>query len=378
MKRILHLSLWAIIAFLLHFNSLKAQTGNPTLDAQWTVKSNNGSQLVLELGIRTNTSEENLGPAQFIFEFDDTYVSFDGGGSPGGSETDYTWQSGFGPTVYTGTNTGVTQSYIDAHTELINIDLDFTHGTGIAISSTSDYTPVIDLVFAVSDPTKSTTITWAMSEGTPPTFDDVQDDGYGSIDEGTFNGIVVNPLPVTLTNFSAQMKNSETILSWTTASEINNNYFTVERSIDGEHFNPLKQIKGSGTSESKNYYTTYDEIPLPGVSYYRLSQTDFNGASQIFHMVAVNNSDAVCENIEITNASFNQGSGNVCYVLPDDGTLIITISDINGKLINKEQVAGQKGSNKYSLPVSSSLKPGLYFILLDFKSQSASTKMIIP
>ena len=95
-------------------------------------------------------------------------------------------------------------------------------------------------------------------------------------------------------------------------------------------------------------------------------------------MVAVNNSDAVCENIEITNASFNQGSGNVCYVLPDDGTLIITISDINGKLINKEQVAGQKGSNKYSLPVSSSLKPGLYFILLDFKSQSASTKMIIP
>ena len=374
MKRILRLSLRAIIAFFTGITSLKAQ--NPTMDAQWTIISNNGSQLVLELGIRTNTSGEHLGPAQFIFLFDHTYVKFNGGSTGAGSSgTDYNWQGDFNPTVYTGTNTGVTQPTVGK----INIDLDYTSGTGAAISSTTTYTPVIDLVFAVSNPAQSTTITWAMNEGSPPTMDDVTDDNISSptnFDQGSFGGITLNPLPVTLLNFSAHLKNSKTILSWTTASEINNNYFTLERSIDGEHFDLLKQIKGSGTSEIKNYYNADDETPLPGVSYYRLSQTDFNGASQIFPMVSINNSDAISKNLLITTASFDKGIGNIYYVVPDDGPIILRVTDINGKLIHKEQVGGQKGFNKHIFPASLSLKPGLYFILLNFKGQSVSAKMM--
>jgi hypothetical protein len=200
-----------------------------TMDAAWTVIPCGGTTLKLELGIRTNTASENLGPAIFTFTYNNnTYVSY----------STYIWKPGFGPTVglavtaYNGTNTGVTESPAGT----INIDLDYSSGIGTAISSTSSYTPIVDIIFSVSDSTKTTDIAWNMTYDPTflyPNFAYVDDDGLNEFQEGTFSGIVNQLLPVSLLNFSAQIQNSETILTWSTASEINNNYFTIERSADG-------------------------------------------------------------------------------------------------------------------------------------------------
>ena len=375
MKRFLPQYLWIIIVFGGSIASLKAQM---IMDAQWTVLQNNGTTLELELGIRTNTANENLGNAQFVFEYDNTYVNFAGGGN-GVSGIDYNWAGGFGSAPYDGGSTGVTTLAAG----ILDARLDFTSGTGVAISTTSSYTPVVDLFFAIapSSSSQSMTITWAMNESTPGIFDDVTDDKSGTpaqFYEGTFNGINVNPLPVTLCDFKAWSSNSATKLSWATASEINNDYFTVERSPDGKNFSPVTKVKGCGNSETKKEYIAYDESPLPGLSYYRLRQTDFNGVSKTFNMVPVDNTNPVSSAIKINSATVASGLALLTYSVPNNEPLTITLVDMSGNIIHKEQIAAKRGMNTYMFSDALSWKPGIYYILINNNVQFASTKIFVP
>jgi hypothetical protein len=88
-----------------------------------------------------------------------------------------------------------------------------------------------------------------------------------------------NPLPVTLTDFQAALINSSVKLSWETASEINNDHFTIERSEDGKYYHEIATVKGAGNKSSVSLYTYWDERATAGISYYRLKQTDFDGTT---------------------------------------------------------------------------------------------------
>ncbi|MDX9751107.1 MAG: T9SS type A sorting domain-containing protein, partial [Flavobacteriales bacterium] len=88
-----------------------------------------------------------------------------------------------------------------------------------------------------------------------------------------------NPLPVELLHFDARPDGRVTDLSWATASEQGNAHFTVERSADGEQFMDLLQVAGAGYSAQLLHYTAVDAQPLPGLSFYRLRQTDLDGTA---------------------------------------------------------------------------------------------------
>lgn len=98
-----------------------------------------------------------------------------------------------------------------------------------------------------------------------------------------------NPLPVELTEFSAQLIKHQVHLTWQTATEINNDYFEVERSIDGFEWETIDRIKGAGNSTVILNYTTLDRHPKTGVSYYRLKQTDYDGTFAYSHIESINN-----------------------------------------------------------------------------------------
>ncbi|MCB0488549.1 MAG: T9SS type A sorting domain-containing protein [Cyclobacteriaceae bacterium] len=85
-----------------------------------------------------------------------------------------------------------------------------------------------------------------------------------------------NPLPIELVEFVAIPNVTSVGLHWTTLSELNNDFFTIERSKTGVEFEELALIKGAGTTDQKQTYTYEDTKPLNGVSYYRLKQTDFD------------------------------------------------------------------------------------------------------
>lgn len=88
---------------------------------------------------------------------------------------------------------------------------------------------------------------------------------------------LANPLPIELTSFTATPIENVVSLKWITQSELNNDFFTIERSKSGLEFKSLSQIAGAGTTSETNHYEFIDQDPLADVSYYRLKQTDFDG-----------------------------------------------------------------------------------------------------
>lgn len=95
-------------------------------------------------------------------------------------------------------------------------------------------------------------------------------------------------LPVELTTFNAKIiENKAVLLNWETKSEINNDHFRIERSIDGKTWEKLATVKGAGNSTSASNYEALDNKPLAGTSYYRLIQTDLDGTTRNLKIVAV-------------------------------------------------------------------------------------------
>lgn len=92
---------------------------------------------------------------------------------------------------------------------------------------------------------------------------------------GATNDVI---LPIELLEFKAIINNNLVEINWTTLTELNNDFFTIERSIDGLTFESIKTINGAGNSLSVINYVAVDEKPFTGTSYYRLKQTDFNGS----------------------------------------------------------------------------------------------------
>lgn len=85
-----------------------------------------------------------------------------------------------------------------------------------------------------------------------------------------------NPLPIELVSFSAEAQQADVKLQWTTASELNNDFFTIQRSQDAENWEDIIDVKGAGNSNERIEYEIIDGLPYSGVSYYRLKQTDFD------------------------------------------------------------------------------------------------------
>ena len=94
-------------------------------------------------------------------------------------------------------------------------------------------------------------------------------------------------LPVELMNFQADALATQVALRWATASESDNDHFTIERSADGSSFTPIAQVDGVGTSAMHTDYAHTDEAPLRGLNYYRLKQVNTSGQYTYSNTVAV-------------------------------------------------------------------------------------------
>jgi len=95
------------------------------------------------------------------------------------------------------------------------------------------------------------------------------------------------PLPVELLSFSVSLYHNFVSIEWVTAIEINNDYFTIERSIIDQNWQVLGHVVGAGNSKQKITYQWTDERPVEGISYYRLKQTDFDGTYTYSHIISV-------------------------------------------------------------------------------------------
>ena len=166
--------------------------------------------------------------------------------------------------------------------------------------------------------------------------------------------IPVIPLPIELIYFNAITEDNRTVkLVWETASEINNDFFTIERSINAMDWEIVTTIDGAGNSNIFKNYVAKDNNPYSGVSYYRLKQTDFNGQFEYTSIKNVNLKELFAESVEIyPNPTDNHitivGSANelsevrIFNVVGQDVTNLTRINSLNSSTlsIDLSQLAG--------------------------------------
>ena len=106
---------------------------------------------------------------------------------------------------------------------------------------------------------------------------------YYDISQFTIKGTLI--LPIELISFNCDVVDNNILLSWLTATEINNDYFIIEHSIDGFNWYSLQTIKASGNSNNVLEYSFMHYFPDNKINYYRLRQIDFDGNSEVFKAV---------------------------------------------------------------------------------------------
>lgn len=230
------------------------------------------------------------------------------------------------------------------------------------ISGVNDYTQLVLLKRADASAPWSLNGTHITATGsnTNPVLARAGMNGFSDFAIGSNN---VNPLPVGLVAFNGRQENGVNKLSWTTATELNNRGFILERSADGKTFEALANIASKakdGNSSARIRYSYDDMLPLHGDNFYRLVQADLDGRltySQALHI----------------RASYGAGSNLSAYPNPADAalyldmnlpsarTVTISVTDVSGKVVLQQQTALKAGANLFSLDVSG-LKSGIYLL----------------
>jgi len=154
------------------------------------------------------------------------------------------------------------------------------------------------------------------------------------------------PLPVDLIAFTGQSRARSIVLQWATATETNNDFFTIERSADGEHFTSIAYVKGRGFSSRVAHYHFTDYQPLTGISYYRLKQTDYDGQWEYVGKVAVDHGAYLQEDIQVKGPFYNYNHIWFEVNHPLQESMTLRVFNVQGRLLHSETVV----SGIYILP----------------------------
>jgi len=191
-------------------------------------------------------------------------------------------------------------------------------------------------------------------------------------------GPVGSPLPIALVDFRAAYKNEQVILNWVTASEVNNDYFTVERSTDMINWEMVAIINGKGNSNKLVYYNTVDDAPYPQLTYYRLKQTDYDGKYEYLDIVTVD-CDTSEKDFVITLINITQEKNLIIHFTSAEGELYrVNIFDAMGKQLIEENYIVVEGKNMLQFDVKN-FRQGIYMVTIrnDAKNKTIIKKIVV-
>jgi len=300
--------------------------------------------------------------------------------SPTISNTMFVVRSGFsaGNKIYMSTNIGVTWTNISGnlpdvpHNDIFVDPMHSNHyyaANDFGVYRTTDggvnwqreglgmpFVPVMDFSYAVSDGNRYLR---AATHG-----------------RSAFETDLDNIVPVELTSFTANASNGNVELYWTTATELNNSGFEVQRSINDESFEVLAFIPGFGTTTEPKAYSYVDEN-VSGFLRYRLKQIDYNGNFEYSGIVEVQALMNLSYQLHQNYPNPFNPITNISYILPSEGNVILTIYNSLGEvveiLINEHQKEG-----KYDVVWNAESYPtGVYYYRLNAGSFLETKKMLL-
>jgi hypothetical protein len=198
--------------------------------------------------------------------------------------------------------------------------------------------------------------------------------------------LMSNPLPVELLNFNATCLDDKIKLLWSTASESNNDYFSIDRSKDNNSWEFVTRINGAGNSNSIINYIAYDDFPYVQTllgnmpAYYRMKQVDFNGNSKYYGPVSVTCAETPGIDFDIVNVKTNETQSElaITYTAPANGERITaSLFNIVGQHLFQQEQISSTGNNTIEF-LNISLSRGVYLVRLDNTEKFITRKIIIP
>jgi hypothetical protein len=188
-----------------------------------------------------------------------------------------------------------------------------------------------------------------------------------------------NPLPVELLYFGITCVDDGVLIEWATASETNNDYFSLCRSEDGAYWQPIGHISGAGFSNEPLYYSFKDENGRDKNYIYRLTQTDYDGSKDLLGVKDANCSPYGSDNISGLNANIYSDFDNNIYITfysSIEETSIAAIYDMNGKLIGNWEIEAVEGVNHFRIPITP-VSNAIYMVSLQQSLITTSKKVLL-
>lgn len=182
-------------------------------------------------------------------------------------------------------------------------------------------------------------------------------------------------LPVELVSFFASSSNHGVQLVWKTASELNNDYFTIERSNGGEKFEEVLKVKGMGTKATETSYSSRDTAPFKGISYYRLKQTDFDGRFSYSNVVSVSIDGTDLWSVFPNPADANQFNLHLGKEEIGKPTLVELRNSAGQLVFSFQSIADEEG--RVVVKPTQHLLPGFYITSVMVGSQTKRLKLVV-
>lgn len=189
------------------------------------------------------------------------------------------------------------------------------------------------------------------------------------------HNITLNPdtgLPIELISFTAEANDMNVQVEWATAYELDNDYFKIERSTDGTRFTEIKRVNGRNEGSTLNHYAYLDEQPAMGISYYRLTQVDYDGSTYQSPVVVVKleNGEGSLYPNPVEAGQDLTFRGNI------KGDATVSVIDVSGKLISSFPVTLSGRYENISIPTSE-LAAGIYTVIVERESNKITARLFI-
>ena len=181
--------------------------------------------------------------------------------------------------------------------------------------------------------------------------------------------------PVELVSFSAHLSGNDVVIRWVTASEENNDYFTVQKSRDMKIFKTIGTVQGAGNSGISHTYSTRDiNVKTTGTIYYRLKQTDFNGMEKIVKTIPVKISAPI---IEIMHAGIFPETNRLCisYNATKQDVMYIQLSGLNGNVLLSGSFFAETGCHEKFFDLPDNAR-GMYILQVYTDNEKCTEKTI--
>ena len=224
-------------------------------------------------------------------------------------------------------------------------------------------------------------LSWDWTQAGTVTDQIAGNDFYGATanDEMYFDNYYFSdqPIPVELTNFSANTNNGLVVLNWATATETNNQGFEVQRRTAETEYSSIGFVEGHGTTTETHNYSFTDRNAQAGVTYYRLKQVDYDGTFEYSPVVEVNIAAPLAFNLEQNYPNPFNPSTNIVYSIPENGNVRLSVYNVVGEevalLVNETKAAGN-----YTIEFNASNLPsGVYLYKLQAANSVQTRKMML-